>query len=627
MPGNGETPSTSHSPLRTAWAMTRPYFFARGAWAARALVAAIVALNVSEVWVQVILSDWNRRFFNAAQDLNRPAFVHEVRLFPLFVAPLICALTLERFLSETLRMRWRAWLSRQCLDLWLRDQAYYRLQWANGGADNPDQRISEDAAAFVDKTVSLSVSFLYSALGLFSFVAILWRLSGSADMKLPLVGAVHLPGYLVWGALAYAVVGTLVIHRVGKPLVPLGFAKERREADFRFALVRVRENAESIALYRGEPAERRILLGRFQEVLDNTWSLIRRRVGVESATMAYSNGATVVPWLLASARYFAGEVKMGDLMQATAAFSQVRGYLSVIVYNYGEIASWRATVERLAGFAAAVSAVRAAESTPRTTGSSLTGGPRSARDGLRVSLVSGGADGGAQGDGLAVIYRVIGDGSALRLSEVATHAPDGQAIGEPISLVVSPGERVLLGGVSGSGKTTLLRVIAGLWAFGSGTVTVPAVTTLVLSQKPYLPLGSLRDAVCFPRPASDVADDDVLDALTRVGLGRLVPTRDLVADWSQILSLGEQQRVAFARTLLVRPGMLILDEATSALDGAAERSLYRLVTKELPEAIVLSVGHRDSLGEHHQRRVALVHSLAAAAPASSPFTPLHRTAC
>jgi putative ATP-binding cassette transporter len=584
--------------------LTRPYFVSRGAWATRGLALAVVALNVGEVGLQVELSNWNRRFFNAAQDMNRAAFLHEALLFPAFVAPLVCAYSLEAFLSGTMRMRWRAWLCRQCLDLWLRDHAYYRLQWLEGGgADNPDQRISDDVSSFVDTTWNLSVSFLYSVIGLFSFVSILWGLSGSIDVPLPLVSALRLPGYLVWGALIYAVIGTFFIHRVGRPLVRIGFVQQQREADFRFALVRLREHAESVALYGGEIAERRVLRGRFDMLLDNTWRRIKRNFALSLASSTYNNAATVVPWVLASGRYFAGAVKFGDVTQAAGAFGQVRHHLSVIVDRYHDIANWRATVERLAGFAAAVQAVRPPEGARAGMPISSMAPPSAQR--VSITQVAAGAERDGVSDGLNTIDRIVGEGASLTLYDVATNAPDGRPIGAPLTLVVAQGERVLLAGASGAGKTTLLRAIAGLWPFGSGTVLLPGHEMLVLSQRPYLPLGTLRSAVCFPRSTADFTAEQVADALTRVGLGRLVVDVDREADWSHVLSLGEQQRVAFGRAVLARPGVLVLDEASSALDPEAEHAMYSLIATELPGAIVLSVGHRDSLEAHHHRRVVL----------------------
>jgi putative ATP-binding cassette transporter len=354
-----------------------------------------------------------------------------------------------------------------------------------------------------------------------------------------------------------------------------------------------------------------VLRTRFQTLLDNTWSLIKRNLALSFASSSYNNGATILPWILASGRYFAGAVKFGDLTQATGAFGQVRRLLSVVVDRYGDLANWRATVERLAGFAAAVQAVRPAEGM-RVSLRTNSGAP-SSRAPVSITQIAGGAEREAVGVGRELIDRVVGEGASLTLSEVATNTPEGASIGAPITLVVAQGERVLLAGASGSGKTTLLRAIAGLWPFGSGTVLLPGVSTLVLSQRPYLPLGTLRAAVCFPRSTADFTTEHVTDGLTRVGLGRLVPEIDGEADWSHVLSLGEQQRVAFARVLLVQPGMLVLDEATSALDPEAEHAMYSLIVLTLPRAIVLSVGHRESLEPHHHRRVVLSRRTQAAA--------------
>ncbi len=596
------------SPFRTAWALTRPYFFARGRRDTWLLVSAVVALNVLEIGCDVLLSDWNRRFFNAIQTSDRGRFFHEAAIFPLLVAALLACYALEAFAAQTLRLRWREWLTAECMKLWLRGQAYYRLRWTEAKTDNPDQRISEDVAIFVDKSVGLATSVLSSVLGLASFVFILWRLSGSLEIRLPLLGLVHIPGYLVWGALLYAALGTWFVDRVGRPLTDLEFQQERHEANFRFGLVRVRENAESIALYGGERVEREVLDTRFGALVANTRKLIRRRVALSATTNVYANAATLVPWMLAAGQYFAGKVKLGDVMQATGAFGQVRRHLSVIITNYASIATWRATVARIAEFASSVQDITDQASQPSQPGDDA---PMSSVA-IRLSMLSGELDARSQRSDRPSISVVRSDDD-LRVVDVTTHTPEGDEIGARASFDVAAGERVLLSGPSGAGKTTLLRAVAGLWPHGAGRIERPSVRALFLSQRPYLPLGTLRDAICYPQSSGDVGDQLVRDVLRDVGLAAFAASLDVVAEWSHTLSLGEQQRVAFARVVLLRPELVVLDEATSALDEPAQSKMYALLRDRLPRAITLSVGHRASLIELHDRKVTL-----AAAQAATP---------
>jgi putative ATP-binding cassette transporter len=513
------------------------------------------------------------------------------------LAGIIASASLGQFFGQLLRLKWRAWLTRQCLGLWMKDHAFYRIRWATTPIDNPDQRISDGVTAFVDGTVNLATEFLSSVLILGSFATILWRLSGDGAIHLPSLGLVHIPGILVWGALLYAGIGTGLIHRVGKPLVPLHFLHERREGDFRFALVNVRENSENVALYGGEPAERAGLERRFHALLENAWNIIKRRLGLQAATSTYTNAGQIIPWLLAGQRYFAGALKFGEVTQAVGSFGHVRHALSVIVNNYSALASWRATVNRLAGFALAARETRTLAIEP------VSDLPPASQEGVRLTQVAGTS---VMPPAMAGASIVRTEGAAtLRVTDLATRSPKGLDIGPPTSFEVAAGERVLLTGPAGSGKTTLLRVLSGIWPFGSGWVEVPKVVALFLSERTYLPLGSLRDAVCYPSPASEVAPEKVARALQQVGLVRLAPSLDEVADWSHDLCLGEQQRIAFARALLLRPGMLVLDEATSALDEATEALMYGLITSELPKAVVLSAGHNAGLVRLHTRSVTL----------------------
>jgi putative ATP-binding cassette transporter len=591
---------------RTAWALSRPFFVAKGALRRWLLVAGVVAATVGRVGVELMNSTWQRDFFNAAQDLDRARFVDQLLRFPLMILAFAATISLSTLLRKRLIVEWSGWLTRECIALWMTREAYFRMRWTHAGTDNPDQRISEDVEAFVTKTVTIGANVLTSALGLVSFTAILWRLSGPADVPLPFVGTVHVPGYMLWAALAYVAVGTAIVHVVGRRLVATGYRLERQGANFRFALVRVRENAEPIALYRGEAAEKRVLEDRFGSLLATKWLFARQGVALSFASLAYRLVGIIIPWVLSADRFFSGALKFGDLAQAADAFGAVRDYASVVVENYDDIAAWQATVQRLAGFASAVKEVRderaASVEAPSTRAASVSA--------LKVTLMAGDLRAILKRD-VEGLVRSSTTEPVLRVDDLATFAPDGTALGAPISFAVGAGERLLLRGPSGCGKSSLLRTVAGIWPFARGRVEVPSGRMLVLAQRPYLPLGTLRDAVCFPRLATEVADDDVRAALTKVRLGWLAGALDDDVDWSHRLSLGEQQRVAFARALLTRPEVLVLDEATSALDPETESAMYTLVVDELPNAVVLSIGHRDSLAAYHGRAVEMAAARAA----------------
>ena len=404
---------------------------------------------------------------------------------------------------------------------------------------------------------------------LVSFLGILWNLSGALSFTLAGFG-LTVPGYMVWTALVYAVLGTYLTMRVGHPLIRLNFDQQRYEADFRFSLVRFRENVEGVALYRGEQDEAKIFQDRFAHVVRNWWSIMRQRKRLSWLTTGYGQAAVVFPFLAAAPRYFSGAIQLGGLMQTASAFGQVQGALSWFVDAYAELAAWKATVDRLTSF------TQAMEEAHQTQ------------------------------NGNSALDLAVDSQKTLRIDELTLGLPDGGALLEDVRLDLHPGERVLISGPSGSGKSTLLRAIAGLWPYGSGRIGLPATgKTLFLPQKPYLPVGDLRTVVSYPMPAGGFSDEALREALTACGLGRLAGQLDDARYWAQQLSPGEQQRLAFARMLLQKPDWLFLDEATSAVDEAGEVELYTLLRQRLPAAAVVSVGHRQSLLPFHERQVTL----------------------
>ena len=546
------------------WQLARPYWFSEERVAARLLLAAIVALTLGMVYMNVQLNQWNNTFFTALQKRDGSTFVPLMTQFTLLAGIYIVMAVYQVYLRQGLQIRWRRWLTAFYLEQWLGGRHYYRMQLTGAPADNPDQRIAEDLDLFVEKSLSLSLGLLDSVVTLVSFVGILWGLSGTLEFSLG--GQTwELYGYMVWVALAYAAAGSWIAHRIGRRLIGLNFHRQRLEADLRFSLARFRENVEGVALYRGEAGERQGFLARFAAVAGNWWEIMKRQKLLSAFTVGYSQAAIIFPYLVAGPRYFAGKLELGDLTQTAQAFGYVQNALSWFINAYAEFATWKATVDRLTGFRQAIAE---AES--------------SARSEPGVAL----AEGGVQ----------------LRLEDVSLRLPGGTALLGAAQAAFGAGERVLLRGPSGSGKSTLLRAMAGIWPFGSGTVRVPqGARTLFLPQRPYFPLGSLRDALAYPAAADGFTDGVLRAALKDVGLETLAGRLDEVTPWSQRLSGGEQQRVAIARALLHRPDWLFLDEATSSLDPASEQALYALLVQRLPGATILSIAHRPDLERHHRR--------------------------
>jgi putative ATP-binding cassette transporter len=563
--------------LRSAWALTRPYWFSEDRWAAWGLLLAVVTLNLGIVFINVLLNKWNNTFYNSLQDKNYDVFVQQLFRFTWLAGSFIVVAVYQLYLNQMLQIRWRRWLTERYLGEWLRDTAYYRMQLVGGETDNPDQRIAEDLRLFVTGTLSLAIGGMRAVVTLVSFIAILWGLSGA--VTLPVGGfLVTIPGYMDWAALDYAIVGTWLTDRIGRPLVRMNFDRQRYEADFRFGLVRFRENTEGVALYHGEADEMRNFRTRFTSVVRNWWDIMRQQKRLTWFTAGYGQAAIIFPFVVAAPRYFRGEIPLGGLVQTASAFGQVQDSLSFIVSSYTDIAEWRSVVQRLVGFDEALDRVRA---------------QAAARDGIR---------------------REDADAPTLAVENVDLALPGGTALISGVNLALARGESALLSGPSGAGKSTLIRAIAGIWPFGRGEIRVPRGPVLFLPQKPYLPIGTLREVISYPTPAGGLDDQVLREALEAVGLPELAGRLDEAGHWALQLSPGEQQRIAFARALVQKPDWLFLDEATSAVDETAETRLYQLVRDRLRGTAVLSVGHRSSLRAFHGRQ--LVVKPNGSAPAS-----------
>jgi putative ATP-binding cassette transporter len=557
--------------LATVWRIAAPYFRSEDKMAGRALLAAVIAIELSLVGIDVLLNQWNNRFYNALQDKDWDGFVREIGIFSLLAACYIALAVYQLYLNQWLQIRWRRWLTSHYLGEWLQDANHYRMQLQGDAADNPDQRITDDVKLFVERTLDIGVGLLSSVVTLASFVVILWGLSAASPLTI--FGREYtIPGYLVWGALIYAVFGTALTQWIGSPLVNLDFQQQRYEADFRFNLVRVRENSEQIALLQGESAERQRLSERFGRVVDNWYGIMQRTKRLTAFTASYSQAAVIFPYILVAPAYFADKIHLGGMMQTASAFSSVQKALSFFVSVYRSLAEWRAVVARLDGFEMAI-------------GSAAT--------------LTKGADS---------IHVVSSPGSAkIDLQQLLVRLPNGQPLVCADGISIFGNQRTLVIGPSGSGKSTLFRAIAGVWPFGRGSIAIPANAKLMmLPQRPYFPVGSLKAAIVYPAEASAFDADRVGDVLIAVGLPQLASRLEEDAHWNRILSLGEQQRLGLVRALLHAPQYLFLDEATASLDEASEAKLYRLLLEKLPATTVVSIGHRSTLEAFHQRKVMLV---------------------
>lgn len=554
--------SLSRQFFKEVWLLTKSYWQSEEKKKACFLLACILALTLGIVYMLVLLNQWNNSFYSALQNYETEKIFDELIHFSWLAAIYIVLAVYSYYLQQMLILNWRRWLTVRFLDIWLKNKTYYNLQMFGKDTDNPDQRISEDVRLFVEMTLSFTIGIIKSLCTFASFVFILYKMSG--PLSFTVFGTtLTIQGYLFWAALIYSIIGTYITHLVGRKLVQLNFVQQRYEADFRFSMIRLRESAESVAFYRGEQQEAGVFKNRFKLLLDNFWRLVNKQKQLVWLNSGYSQIAIIFPFVAAMNRYLNREFTLGGLMQVSNAFGYVQSSLSYFIDMYTAIAQWQAVVMRLTYFGNHMQEV--------------------AQDADRFHL-----------ERFATSKKVSADAMQVNL-------PDGTPLLEKITFSLNQGENVLIKGISGSGKSTLLRAIAGIWPFVEGKINLPERDQLMfIPQKPYIPLGTLREALLYPG-SKPVSDDELCLLLVRCQIGYLQDKLDLTADWSHVLSVGEQQRLAFVRAHIQQPIWLFLDEATSALDEETEAKMYSLLAEFLPMTTVVSVGHRSTLNKYHQK--------------------------
>lgn len=547
--------------FKDVWYLTKSYWQSEEKKKAFFLLACIIALTLGVVYMLVLLNSWNNSFYSALQNYDAQKIFSELIHFSWLAAIYIILAVYSYYLQQTLILNWRQWLTTKFIDIWLQNKTYYNLQMFGKDTDNPDQRISEDVRQFVEMTLSFAIGILKAFCTFVSFVFILYQLSGSLTFNF-LGHTWTINGYMLWASLLYSIIGTFLTHLVGRKLVKLNFIQQRYEADFRFSMIRLRESAESVAFYRGEAQEGEVFKSRFKVLLDNFWQLVNKQKQLVFLTSGYSQIAIIFPFVVAMNRYLAKEVSLGGLMQVVSAFGRVQDSLSYFVDMYSSIAQWQAVVMRLTYF------------------------------GRHMHEVSVEAE----------KFHVdrFATAEAVSVQKLNVNLPDGSPLLQNVTFKLAPGHNVLIKGVSGSGKSTLLRALAGIWPFVEGKINLPRTEELMfIPQKPYLPLGTLKEALLYPGNKR-LSDNELVYLMDICQIGYLKDKLELTADWSHVLSVGEQQRLAFVRAHIQQPKWLFLDEATSALDEETEAEMYSLLEERLINTTVVSIGHRSTLNKFHE---------------------------
>ena len=545
---------------RQFWQLSGGYFSLRRSAKPLLAIALILLLTLVGVRIDVVLSNWSNGLYNSLQQLNESLFWSFIRIFCIIASLHVLRSLFSFYVNQSFSIHWRAWLNEQLLQKLLQNDAFYRLQYLPQHSDNPDQRIQQDVSSFVGSSLGLSMGVVSSLVSTLAYTLILWNLSG----PLHLLG-VDIPRAMVFAVFVYVLIATVLAVKIGRPLVRLNFLNEQYNANYRYLLVRLLEYAESIAFYAGEKVEGMLLRSRFGQIIHNNWRIVFRSLKFQGFNLIVSQTAVVFPLIVQAHRFFSKQITLGDLMQTAQAFGTLHDNLSFFRNAYDDFAGYRAVLNRLSGYC---DSMQEAASLPRPA--------------------------------------IHHQDKRLALEGFSLHSPAGDCLLENVSLDIPAGSALLIRGRSGSGKTTLLRSLAGLWPYSLGQIIRPASGVMFLSQKPYLPGGSLRDALYYPATPPQGSSAELEQVLQAIQLGHLQARLDEERDWGHSLSLGEQQRLAFGRLLLNKPDIAFLDEASSALDEGLEDAMYRLLRQRLPDTTLVSVGHRSSLLQYHQQQLQIL---------------------
>ncbi len=541
---------------RQFWVLAHEYLDPKRSLKPLSYFVVIVFFNLLSVRLNILFSYWYKAMYDALQVSNEEVFWIQMAVFSILATIHIANILLTYYLTQRFKIQWRTWLNTRLVDTWTANQSYYKTQYVYNQLDNPDQRIQQDVLSFVSNSISFATGVISSVTSIVAFTMILWKLAGPMT-----IGGVVIPHAMVFLVFIYVLISSVFAFRIGRPLIHLNFANERLSANYRYSLIRLKEYAESIAFFRGEKMEKVLLFKQFDKVIDNVWKMVYRTIKLSGFNVAVSQASVVFPFIIQASRYFSKQIELGDLVQTANSFGQVQSALSFFRNSYDNFTGYRAVLDRLTGFH---SAIRQANQASQT--------------------------------------QITDSESAVAFEHVTVKKPTGETLIADLNMSLPQGSSLLIKGPSGAGKTTLLRTIAGLWPYAEGEIKCPQNDSLFLSQKPYLPQGRLIDALFYPEVAPQQLDMEYAKSvMNQVNLGHLQDKLEQENDWTRVLSLGEQQRLSFARLILHKPKVAFLDEATASMDEGLEDAMYRLVRKVLPNTTIISVGHRSTLQPHHQQ--------------------------